>query len=213
MTQERIYSYFQRNPQLHVLFIFDKANIIMNDLADCSWETEYIYKVFDGAWFNTKYNIEYAWKEKRVVLLFPLGSYPISEEQQLRFPLMDMLKANMEYKEEDYAAFMQQYKLPEKYRAFISRHIGELMSNKINAMLKDRFTPEAFSEDVVVRGFISSYLGEKRLLEWENIIIRMFILGLDSENKKRLDFYHKLERNKDAKTAVDERLTTIFGFS
>ena len=30
MTQERIYSYFQRNPQLHVLFIFDKANIIMN---------------------------------------------------------------------------------------------------------------------------------------------------------------------------------------
>ena len=47
MTQERIYSYFQRNPQLHVLFIFDKANIIMNDLADCSWETEYIYKVFD----------------------------------------------------------------------------------------------------------------------------------------------------------------------
>ena len=91
MTQEKIYSYFQRNPQLHVLFIFDKANIIMNDLADCSWETEYIYKVFDGAWFNIKYNIEYAWKEKRVVLLFPLGTYPISEEQQLRFPLMDML--------------------------------------------------------------------------------------------------------------------------
>ena len=56
MTQERIYSYFQRNPQLHVLFIFDKANIIMNDLADCSWETEYIYKVFDGAWLNITLN-------------------------------------------------------------------------------------------------------------------------------------------------------------
>lgn len=213
MTQERIYSYFQRNPQLHVLFIFDKANIIMNDLADCSWGTGYIYKVVDGAWFNIKYNIEYAWKNKRVVLLFPLGTYPVSEEQQLKFPLLDILKANMEYKEDDYAAFMQQYNLPEKFRAFISRHIGELMSNKIHAMLKDRFTPEAFSEDVVVRGFISSYLGEKKLLEWENIVIRMFILGLDSENKKRLDFYHKLERNKDARKAVDERLTRIFGFS
>ena len=213
MTQERIYNYFQRNPQLHVLFIFDKANIIMNDLADCSWGNEYIYKVFDGAWFNTKYNIECTWKDKRVVLLFPLGTYPISEEQQLKFPLMDMLKANMEYKEEDYAAFMQQYNLPEKFRGFISRHIGELMSNKINAMLKDRFTSEAFSKDVVIRGFISSYLGEKRLLEWENIIMRMFILGLDSENKKRLDFYRKLERNRDTKKAVDERLTKIFGFS
>ena len=213
MTQERIYNYFQRNPQLHILFIFDKANIIMNDLADCSWGNEYIYKVFDGAWFNTKYNIECTWKDKRVVLLFPLGTYPISEEQQLKFPLMDMLKANMEYKEEDYAAFMQQYNLPEKFRGFISRHIGELMSNKINAMLKDRFTSEAFSKDVVIRGFISSYLGEKRLLEWENIIMRMFILGLDSENKKRLDFYRKLERNRDTKKAVDERLTKIFGFS
>ena len=213
MTQERIYNYFQRNPQLHILFIFDKANIIMNDLADCQWGTEYIYKVFDGAWFNTKYNIECTWKDKRVVLLFPLGTYPISEEQQLKFPLMDMLKANMEYKEEDYAAFMQQYNLPEKFRGFISRHIGELMSNKINAMLKDRFTSEAFSKDVVIRGFISSYLGEKRLLEWENIIMRMFILGLDSENKKRLDFYRKLERNRDTKKAVDERLTKIFGFS
>ena len=27
MTQERIYSYFQRNPQLHVLFIFDNISI------------------------------------------------------------------------------------------------------------------------------------------------------------------------------------------
>ena len=213
MTQERIYNYFQRNPQLHILFIFDKANIIMNDLADCSWGNEYIYKVFDGAWFNTKYNIECTWKDKRVVLLFPLGTYPISEEQQLKFPLMDMLKANMEYKEEDYAAFMQQYNLPEKFRGFISRHIGELMSNKINAMLKDRFTSEAFSKDVVIRGFISSYLGEKRLLEWENIIMRMFILGLDSENKKRLDFYRKLERNRDTKKAVDERLTKIFSYN
>ena len=74
MTQERIYSYFQRNPQLHVLFIFDKANIIMNDLADCSWGTEYINKVFDGDWFNTKYIIEYSCKEKSLVLLITIGT-------------------------------------------------------------------------------------------------------------------------------------------
>ena len=28
MVQDRIYNYFERNPQLHVLFIFDKMNII-----------------------------------------------------------------------------------------------------------------------------------------------------------------------------------------
>lgn len=61
-----------------------------------------IYKVFDGAWFNAKYAIENDWKDKHVVLLFPEQVYPHTEEQQLSFPLLDMLKANMEYKEEDY---------------------------------------------------------------------------------------------------------------
>ena len=99
MIQDRIYSYFERNPQLHVLFIFDKMGIIQTELEDVKdWSEGYVYKVFDGAWFNTKYAIENTWKDKRVVLLFPVGTYPHSEEQQLQFPLLDMLKANMEYK-------------------------------------------------------------------------------------------------------------------
>lgn len=122
MIQERIYNYFERNPQLHVLFIFDKMDIIQTELEDVKdWADGYIYKVFDGAWFNTKYAIENTWKDKRLVLLFPVGTYPHSEEQQLQFPLLDILKANMEYKEDDYASFMQQYNLPERFRGLSRR--------------------------------------------------------------------------------------------
>ena len=185
MVQKRIYNYFERNPQLHVLFIFDKMNIIQNDLEDSTWNEEaYIYKVFDGAWFNTKYAIENTWKEKRVVLLFPETMYPQTEEQMLKFPLLDILKANMEYKEEDYASFMQQYNLPQKFASFIKRNITEIMSNKISSILNGHLTVETFSEDVVCRGFISSYLGDKKLLEWSVIIVKMIILGLVGEEKK-----------------------------
>ena len=56
---DKIYNYFERNPQLHVLFIFDKMDIIQTELEDVKeWADGYIYKVFDGAWFNTKYAIE-----------------------------------------------------------------------------------------------------------------------------------------------------------
>ena len=97
IIQDRIYSYFERNPQLHVLFIFDKMGIIQTELEDVkAWSDGYVYKVFDGTWFNIKYAIENTWKDKRVVLLFPVGTYPHTEEQQLQFPLLDMLKANME---------------------------------------------------------------------------------------------------------------------
>ena len=109
----------------------------------------YIYKIFDGTWFNTKYAIENTWKEKRVVLLFPETMYPQTEEQMLKFPLLDVLKANMEYKEEDYASFMQQYNLPQKFASFIKRNITEIMSNKISSILNGHFTVETFSEDVV----------------------------------------------------------------
>lgn len=71
MVQERIYNYFERNPQLHVLFIFDRMDIIQTELGEVKeWADGYIYKVFDGAWFNTKYAIENTWKDKRMFCFF-----------------------------------------------------------------------------------------------------------------------------------------------
>ena len=210
MVQERIFSYFERNPQLHVLFIFDKMNINFTELELAEWPDNYIYKVFDGAWFNTKYAIENAWKDKNIVLLFTDGTYPHTEEQMLKFPLLDMLKANMEFKEDDYESFMQQYNLPEKYRLFIKNNVSEIQSTKISSMLTGHLTPETFSEDLVCRAFISSYFGEKKLLDWEPIIVRMLVLGMQSEEKKRNDFFHRLSKNLDAKKAVDAKLKKIF---
>ncbi len=210
MVQERIYNYFERNPQLHVLFIFDKLNINFTELEFVEWKDNYIYKVFDGAWFNIKYAIENTWKDKNVVLLFTDGTYPHTEEQMLKFPLLDMLKANMEFKEDDYESFMQQYNLPEKFRLFIKKNISEMQSTRISAMLAGHLTPETFSEDLVCRAFISSYLGEKKLLDWEPIIVRMIVLGMQSEEKKRNDFFHRLSKNLDAKKAVDAKLKRLF---
>lgn len=210
MVQERIYNYFERNPQLHVLFIFDRMNINYTELEQVVWPDNYVYKVFDGAWFNTKYAIENTWKNKNIVLLFTDGTYPHTEEQMLKFPLLDMLKANMEFKEDDYESFMQQYNLPEKFRLFIKKNISEIQSTKISSLLAGHLTPETFSEDLVCRAFISSYLGDKKLLDWDPIIVRMLILGMQSEEKKRNDFYHRLKKNLDAKKAVDAKLKRIF---
>ena len=214
MVQDRIYNYFERNPQLHVLFIFDMMGLIGEELKEAVWdEATYVYKVFDGAWFNTKYAIENTWRDKRVVLLFPDTSYPIDEERQLQFPLLDMLRANMEYKEDDFASFMQQYGLQEVHRSFIVSNITEMMSAKIQAMIGAYLTPELFHPELVCRAFISAYMGERKLLEWEQIIVKLLILCGIGDEKKRLDTFYKIGRNIHAKKALDERLTRIFGFS
>lgn len=214
MVQNRIYNYFERNPQLHVLFIFDRMSIIQTELDEATdWADGYIYKVFDGAWFNTKYAIENQWKDKRVVLLFPSELYPMTEEQQLKFPLLDMLKANMEYKEDDYAAYMQQYGLPEKFRDFVKKNIGEMMSSRVSNILNGHVDSSSFSEDLVCRAFITNYLGEKKLLEWEQLIVKLIILDGTGDEKKRIDFWYKLGKNQDAMKALAGKLDKLFGLT
>jgi uncharacterized protein (TIGR02687 family) len=188
-------------------------NIIETELKEVEWKEGYLYQVFDGTWFATKYAIENDWKDKKIVLLFPKNTYPHSEAEQLKFPLLDMLMANMEYKEDDYASFMQQNGLPSKFNSFVQRNVTELMSSKINTILSGQFSTDTFTEDLACRAFISSYLGEKKLLEWDTIIVRMIISGANSEEKKHNDLFRRIEKNLDAKKAIDNKLNSLFGFS
>lgn len=212
MTIDRIYDYFERNPQLHVLFLFDKG-FLEGELSDVIWPKDYHYEVFDGCWFNAKYAIENSWADKKVVLLFRRPYAPQSEEEYLKFPLLDMLAANMEYKEDDYASFLQQYNLPLQLGSFVNRNLTELRSSKVMPLIEGSLSPELFSEDLAVRAFITSYLGDKKILEWKAIIARLIVLDLDSEEKKRLDFYHRLNKTPDAQKGLEAKLTSIFGMS
>lgn len=212
MTIDRIYDYFERNPQLHVLFLFDKG-FLEGELADVTWPEDFHYEVFDGCWFNAKYAIENTWADKKVVLLFRQPYAPQSEEEYLKFPLLDMLVANMEYKEDDYTAFLQQYNLPLTLGSFVKRNLTELCSSKVIPLIEGSLSPELFSEDLAVRAFIMSYLGEKKILEWKAIIAKLIILDLDSEEKKRLDFYYRLNKTPDARKGLEAKLISIFGKS
>lgn len=212
MTIDRIYDYYERNPQLHVLFLFDKG-FLEGELADVTWPEDFHYEVFDGCWFNAKYAIVNTWANKKVVLLFRQPYAPQSEEEYLKFPLLDMLVANMEYKEDDYASFLQQYNLPLTLGSFVNRNLTELRSSKVMPLIEGSLTPELFNEDLAVRAFISSYFGEKKILEWKAIIAKLIALDLDSEEKKRLDFYYRLHKTTDAQKGLESKLTEIFGLS
>ena len=71
MIQDKIYTYFDGNDALRVLFIFDQVQQIESELSSCVWKDGYHYEVFDGRWFTTKYKIEHDWTGLRVILLFP----------------------------------------------------------------------------------------------------------------------------------------------
>lgn len=211
--------YFERNADLHVLFIFDDLKLdIETELRDDNvtpWNEhpEYVFEVFDGHWFTTKYKIYSEWKEKRVVLLFPKtdGTWePNSQETMEKFPLLDVLAANMKYMPIKWEAFCQQHKLPmDKFGSYISRHIGELTQSRFEKIFKDSFDPQVFSIDLANRGLVSGYLGESHILKWDEIFLRLFIIAL--EPKKETQFYKTVMPCKDAFEDLQRHLQLVFG--
>ena len=66
---DKIYNYFDREPDLKVLFIFNDE-FLADELREVQWKEGYRFVDFQGDWFTVKYNLDNAWADDRVVLYF-----------------------------------------------------------------------------------------------------------------------------------------------
>ena len=87
MIQDKIYSYFDGNPQLHTLFVFDGMGAIRSELEGMEWGSGYRLEVFGGDWFTIKYNLTHEWKEDKVILVFIGMTGPSRSDELHSFPL------------------------------------------------------------------------------------------------------------------------------
>ena len=215
MIQDKIYQYFERDPELKVLFIFNNEFLAM-ELQEIEWRTGYRYVDFKGDWFTVKYRLDNEWQNDKVILLFHQPSPLEVKSLQASFPLMDVLAANMEYHSQDYAAFIQQNGLPDSDKQlvrFVERNIMQLQSDKMQKLFGSYYQDGSISYDMMVRGFLSSFMGMQRIMDWDSIIVRLLLYGRKSESQKQLDFYVKLRTCKDVMEALHQHLIEIFGVS
>ena len=215
MVQDKIYQYFERDPELKVLFIFNNEFLAM-ELEGLEWRTGYRYVDFKGDWFTMKYKLDNEWQNDKVILLFHQPSPLEVKSLQASFPLMDILAANMEYHSQDYAAFIQQNGLPDSDKQlvrFVERNIMQLQSDKMQKLFSSYYQDGSINYDMMVRGFLSSYMGLQRIMDWDSIIVRLLLYGRKSESQKQLEFYVKLRTCKDVTDALNQHLIDIFGVS
>lgn len=205
--QEKIYKYFDLNPNLHVLFIFS-LETKADELDSYEWKPGYRFEKFNGAWFNTKYKILNDWKDERVILAFE-GLRPSTQAQMMQFPLMDILATNTDYRDDDYEAFMQQYNISGQFSTFIQRHVGEMQLKKFQSIFKDCFGSH-FNDDLGYRGLLSGYLGLDKMLDWDSLIIRLILLDVQTDDAKRDAFYRRLVAKPDVARYLQQKLKDIF---
>ena len=209
MTEtEKIYSYFERNSSLRVLFIFDDR-MLADTLKDVDWGPDYHYEVFNGSWFKTKYNIYHEWADKKVILLFPGKITPMGNPSEMKkFPLLDVLVANMEYKPTSHEQFMQEYGIPMQFAEYVAKHVAKLDQVQVKKVLQSYYNAEAFNTDVANRGLLSVALGQDHLLDWIEIIVRTVII---SDTNKCDSFFRNLQKDNDVANAFDNKLKSVFG--
>lgn len=214
MIQEQIYNCFERNENMHVLFIFDKMDIMATELVDATWKPGYRYEKFDGRWFTTKYNIHNEWKDDKVVLIFPADSqisYPETEDTRRNFPLMGELEAGGVFHGENSLDFMSQHQIDQKYRTYINSFINELSISRVETMLAPYYQNRAFTPEVADKAIVSYMIDSARLLEWNEIILRILLMGCEAEKKHRSVAFNRLGKRPPIKNLVQAKLKDIFG--
>lgn len=205
---DNIYNYFDSNADLRVLFIFDPMRSMFNEIEDTVLRECFRFVEFQGNWFATKYALENKWCDEKVILYFQQAA-PVTRDARANFPLMDLLVANAEFKSNNYEAFMQQNRIDDVHLSFIRNHISELQLEKFNRIL-GRFYGEAFNLDVGYRGLISGYMGDSRMLSWNEILQRLFIFAHNCGEPKSLKFFASLQSHRDVLAALNSQLHSIF---
>lgn len=218
VLQRKIYEYFDRDAELRVLFIFqDSVDMFTTDvLENAEWKPGYRYVNFKGDWFTTKYRLDNDWQKDKVIIYCHQDSPLKKKSLQASFPLMDVLAANMAYHSQDYAAFMQQYGLPTNdglLVRFVERNVISLQSDKMLRLFMPYYQDGSITHDIMVRGFISNFMGAHGILDWDSIILKVLLYGRECESGKQRDFYVRMRGCKDAQEALGKHLTDIFGMS
>lgn len=218
VLQKKIYDYFDRDTELRVLFIFqDSVDMFTTaELESAEWKPGYRYVDFKSDWFTVKYHLDNDWQNDKVVIFCHQDSPLKKKSLQASFPLMDVLAANMEYHSQDYAAFMQQYGLPTndlQLVRFVERNVISLQSDKMLRIFMPYYQDGSITHGIMVRGFISNFMGAHNILDWDSIILKVLLYGRECESSKQRNFYVRLRACKDAQEALGKHLTDIFGVS
>lgn len=211
--QQNIFQYFNNNPHLHILFVFNNM-YVLDDLASMQWPDEYAFIEFDGKYFETKYRLEHELANKRVILCFPDLPSPQTGNARESFPLLDLLCANMEYMTDAAASYIQQHRIPSHFEPFVRKHIGLLPSSRFAIHFETLFASPDATIEIANRAMISGFLGENHILSWHEVFVDLILLEHDSGATKKGQFYRFLhnQQNADILKAFQTKWKNIFGF-
>jgi uncharacterized protein (TIGR02687 family) len=189
---QKIKSQFDSNPDLRILFFFDCNSEYLLDIDVLEFEDIIIINAARDH-FALKVKLENELKDKKVLLYFQQSSP--NETEKKNFILLDLLFANKELLLDDVADFMNEYNLLKPQRSIVRKFIKDLKLKKNQKVISSILNQHDFTEQSVIKGIISSYLGFSTIVNTSKCLAKLFILSLPKYNNDFIKFVNRIKND------------------
>lgn len=159
-----------------ILFYFDTDGSKKEELTAIEQSGIKVIEVTEN-YFELKYKLEREWNTEKVLLYHPFVK---PEGKKLKkYPLLDLLLANLELKLDEVSEFIAEYKLHGNFTNLVAKYFKLLKTKSNQKKLARILDPENFSDDNLKKGLISITLDFNAVEDKFNCMNKWVSLSMD----------------------------------
>jgi uncharacterized protein (TIGR02687 family) len=179
MIQEKVQEYFNRFPDLRILFFFDETQEFLEEVEKLA-----LPDIQVAYWQNNPFTLKCQLldelKDAKVLLYLPMA-HPNNQDAYQNFPLMGLLLANKELQLDNVGGFMEDYGLQRHQKALVSKYMKELKYAGVQEVCKPILNAASFTEPALQKGLVSSFLKFKTIESWPILVAKLVTLSDSKE--------------------------------
>lgn len=201
---DKINALLGQDSDKNILFYFDEDGSLMEELPAIEAAGVQVIKV-DQRYFNLKHDLEVTLKGKPVFLYHPFAKP--SNQALKKYPLLDLLKANMELRLDEASEFLSTYGLPEYHLPLVKRYLKQLKTKTNQKKLARILEPGQFNESNLKLGLISLSLDFNSVSDKSSCIAKLIGLSTDQDAfRKTQKTFERLDLEQEILSWINQLL-------
>jgi uncharacterized protein (TIGR02687 family) len=190
MIEEKVSSYFERFPDLKILFFFDEKQEFFNEVKMLEIPNIHV-EFYSGSVFSLKCKLLFELVDTKVLLYLPMA-HPNTQDEFHQFPLLGLLLANKELKLDNVGEFMENYGLQRHQKGLVSKYMKELKYERVQLVCEPILNSYGFEESAIQKGLICSFFKFNTIESWPLIIVKLLTLLVAKDESELNKFLTKI---------------------
>jgi uncharacterized protein (TIGR02687 family) len=208
MIKEKIESYFNRFPELRILFFFDEQKEYEEEVKALEMDNIHI-EYWENNPFSLKCKLVQDLIDEKVLLYLPFKQ-PTTQEEFHEFPLLGLLMANKELQLDNVGGFMEDYQLQRHQKSLVSKYMGALKYAGVQEVCQPILNAANFEEPKLQRALVSAFLKFKTIESWSILVAKLITLTHEKDSKE-LDKVIKKITDLNFEDVVIKRIQEVTG--